>query len=433
MRILPLVALCAACGSNNKDPKDGGSAPDSDTDADSFEPIEPPDISVSTDAIDFGEVVKDCVSEAVSVQITNQGEGSLNLQQPYLSGDGQSAFQLDWVSVDLSAGGSFPLLVSFTPGAWRDYDVTLHLDSDDPDTPSISVDLSGVGVEGPEVEETFHQDRLDKLDVVFVVDNSDSMSEELPEVVSALQAFVQVLDDQGVDYHVALLRIDGREDEADGEFMGDWLTPDSPDPIGAVATQIEGTPRGVGAIRGLERVQAALSEPLISSEHAGFLREDAGLRVVFATDGFDERTIEADAFVSWLQGIAPDVEVSAICGEAVSGCHNFDTEATAAYGGLYIDVAEATGGAFVSICDDDLVSPMATAALDSAGRQAAFFLTETPAALDGMVVSVDGAAVDGWSYDSTDNALVFDGDAIPDIGADISVAFRAAGTCDLSR
>ena len=104
-------------------------------------------------------------------------------------------------------------------------------------------------------------------------------------------------------------------------------------------------------------------------------------------------------------------------------------------GDTYIDVADATGGFFASICTEDFDVAVTNMARSSAGMKSMFELAKTPSDLSQMTVQIDGAdvpydGVDGWTYDSTYNAVAFNGAYFPDGGSIIDVAYPYDSSCN---
>ena len=79
----------------------------------------------------------------------------------------------------------------------------LFVDSSDLPQPLL-VPLIGESSRRMEKTDTFIQQDGPKVDVLFVVDNTASMVEEQPRIVSAMPAFAETALARGVDLHVAV-------------------------------------------------------------------------------------------------------------------------------------------------------------------------------------------------------------------------------------
>jgi hypothetical protein len=153
----------------------------------------------------------------------------------------------------------------------------------------------------------------DQMDILFVIDNSESMSGEQANLIANFPGFVSVLDDfrnadgDPVDYHVGVtttgvskrLKIGPISDTIHGEDghlqTGDggcgmtrgWLERDDAD----VSTKFScaanvGTDGSVDEMP-LEAARLALGDRVTDGSNAGFLREDALLAIVMLTDEQD--------------------------------------------------------------------------------------------------------------------------------------------------
>lgn len=168
-----------------------------------------------------------------------------------------------------------------------------------------------------------------KVDILWVVDNSGSMCEEQASLRENFDAFMEKLIEVGVDYHMAVITTDMEDPLESGRFQnipdGEpgascQLTVDvsqcpSPENGGVYPPLViraddpqylkeDGTfdlaklklhfgcnattgTRGSGFEMGLESVHAALSPDALETYNSGFLRPDAYLAVIFITDEND--------------------------------------------------------------------------------------------------------------------------------------------------
>jgi hypothetical protein len=155
-----------------------------------------------------------------------------------------------------------------------------------------------------------------KIDLLFVVDNSNSIGDDQLAIASnARQAFFDVIAQghEGVlpDLHIALVTTDmgaggssfcPDPDGDNGRFQGPF-GPTCPAADGSfLVDEDDGEgglvgPRGVGGC-GFEQPFAAVQRALdgTHAEHAGFLRDDALLAVVFLTDEDDCSVLDTDIF-----------------------------------------------------------------------------------------------------------------------------------------
>jgi len=117
-----------------------------------------PDISV-TDSVDpaddllipFGDITK-CSLSGRPVTVTNTGDANLVIGSVYLTGTNQDQFGIrnDTCSgAAISPSGTCTIDVVFSPTEAGELRAVLGIDSNDPDTPSVEVELAGTGVQLP--------------------------------------------------------------------------------------------------------------------------------------------------------------------------------------------------------------------------------------------------------------------------------------------
>ncbi len=405
------------------------------------EPSDEPDIAVSPTSLDFGGLPKDCPADPLTVTITNEGLADLEVTDIALEGEGSSVFTVDWdgAAFTLATGEEKAVEVGFTPNAWVDYEIDIEITSNDPDEGALDVPTAGTGAENTSYEQTFTQEYFDEVDVLWVVDNSCSMGEELQQVRDNFASFVGEFVNLGLDYHLAVVTTDMDNPTHSGRIQGSVVTPASSDPETEFLTYIDQGSSGSGSERGFDATQAALTEPLLSGANAGFFRDDAALAVIVVSDENDQSGVSSSSFASWMLGLKSDssmVSFSAICGDRGLGCLEWvGTDTLQANGGdAYIDVTEDTDGFFASICTSDYDEALQHLSLTAAGMTVSFLLDREPANLSEIVVEVEGAAIaydvyDGWSYQTDTNAIIFHGDAIPGPGDTVYVSYPIASEC----
>ncbi|MEY3210847.1 MAG: hypothetical protein RIT28_1328 [Pseudomonadota bacterium] len=147
---------------------------------------------------------------------------------------------------------------------------------------------------------------------------------------------------------------------------------------------------GTGIEMGLDSALSALSEPLLSTTNAGFLRPEANLSLIVVSDEEDSSQYAVDHYFSYFAGLKGDAafrdhslfNLSAVVGseepefEGDPSCSSDD--GVASFGSRYVDLAQRTNGLIESICDDDF-SPIAQElGLTLSGLVAEYELSERP-------------------------------------------------------
>ncbi len=428
LSMLALLTLTTGCSDYDlhrpDDPEPGAEPEDTGTPAG---PDPDPDIEVTPTALEFGGLPKNCDSPPQVVEIRNVGEGDLVVDSIEVEGSGTSAFDLSGVilPLTLAAGESVSLDVVFNPSAWVTYAPAIDIRSNDPDEPSVIVDLDGYGAEDATYEESFEQDYHELLDVIWVIDNSGSMSDDLRTVSTNFASFIQVFAELETDWQIAVITTDMSDPNDSGRMQGPVITADMADPIGEFISQVDQGSAGSASEKGFSAVMAALSEPLLSGYNAGIMRDEAALAVVVISDEDDSSTTSASSFNSFFEALKPEPEwttFSAICEDFLISCYK------------YGQAAETTGGIVGDIASTDYITVLEDISRTSAGLTISFDLTYEPSDLARTEVRVGGVEVDqdstnGWSYDSLDNAILFHGTAVPEPGQTGVVEYPVATEC----
>ena len=433
-----LIALTLACSDYDLNRENDADEP---TDTGTWSDPNDPDIEVSPESIDFGGALKDCPTPKETVTVRNTGGADLDVHDIQLAGDGYSAFTLyaDTTSFILAPGEEATFEVDFTPAAWVDYSADVVVTSNDPDEAEVGVGVEGRGAEDAMYEQQWEQEYFQEVDVLWIVDNSCSMSGALAAVNANFQSFMGEFVDLGLDYHIAVVTTDMHNPDQSGQFMGPVITEDTSDAESEFASQVDQGSGGSGQEQGFGACEAALTEPLLSTTNSGFIREDASLAAIIVTDEDDDTdSINSSAFSTWFNGLKADPEMatfSAISGPADSPCFDFNNGVDASPAPQYVDATERTGGIHESICADEWDKALQHLSLTAAGMEYIFCLDQEPSNIAEMTVTVDSVEVsydytDGWIYDVSSNCIIFSGDAIPGPGSWIIAQYPVEGTCE---
>lgn len=278
-----------------------------------------------------------------------------------------------------------------------------------------------------EVEERFSQASLPGLDILFVVDGTGSMAEEQADFADAAASFIDTLDEIGLGWQIGVTTTDPDDG---GVLLGrPWIiTPDAHAPAEALARALVVGTMHVPPSAGLDAAALTLADA--EGKNRGFRRVDAGLHVVFISDGDDQSgaVLGADPTSAFIALLAADAtrtgsvaRASAVVGDAPGGCDG--AHGSALPGSRYLDVAAASGGAAVSICDASFAE-VAAAVRDLGVDWPTRFALQAVPEVGTVVVEVDGVRADGWALAVDPPAIVFDEAPVP--GAEIVVRYRIA-------
>lgn len=263
------------------------------------------------------------------------------------------------------------------------------------------------------------------IDILWVVDNSATMTEEQDLLAAHFHAFADVLVGSGVDFRMGVTTTD--VDEHAGALLGEVMVPETEDIADLFTEQASVGITGSRDEQPLEAARLATSEPLVSEENAELFNTDAGMQVIVLTDEDDHSRDDLSVYLDHLEDFKDGrFKISVIGGGLPEGCNSTTASAEAAEVLSY--AVDATEGEFKSICEADFEPVMKSLALATNGMTDRFLLSSLPA-LDTMIVAVDGIAIhereeDGWQYDAADNAVVTYGLAIPRPGQEVRITYQ---------
>ncbi len=298
---------------------------------------------------------------------------------------------------------------------------------DDPDPPPELV----------VVQETFVQQALPALDVLFVVDASTSMTQEISALGAGVEGLIDALDAAGVGWHLGVVPAAGRlapeEGVANGLLGSPWvLTSQTPD-VGAAFAAALPTPSVLAGEGGIAAAIFAL-EGADGGVNEGFRRSGAALVVVFVSDA-DDGSIElladppAQSLVDALQveedRYGAPALASALVGDLPNGCSSSLGAASAAP--RYHQAVVRTGGVVGSVCSLDFGPVLAGVAEEAVAFPTQFPLSLMPAT-GNMQVRIDGELDLGWTVEDADDGAVLVFDEAPPAAAVINVSYAVSNT-----
>ena len=303
--------------------------------------------------------------------------------------------------------------------------------------------------------DTFYQNPTDQVDILWVIDNSLSMSDEQAEVADKFSNFVTSIEETGMDFHIGVITTD-MVTQGRAQLVGDpaVLTRDTPDYQGLFAERVQVGVDGSDREAGIDAAFSALSEPLVSGANAGFMRDGASLSIIYVSDENDctdrgalsgytdalacydhyDELVPVRDLIEDYEGLKRNddrILVSAIVGPQVTANCNGATP-----GFRYSSMAKAFGGVEGSICQSSFASIMSELGLQASGVLSSFQLTYAavedtievyinsdqvpgePAELPGEEeddywTKVPQSDTNGWTYDAEYAVLMMHGDAVP--------------------
>ncbi len=322
--------------------------------------------------------------------------------------------------------------------------------------------------------DTFNQVAVGKVDVLFVIDNSQSTEDKQENLARNIQGFFSFLQEAKVDYHIGVTTSDvaSTAPGAQGSLFGTpaVITPQTPNPVEAFARNARVGTGGSGNEAGLDAARRTLV-----LNPSGFLRPDAYLFIIFVSDDEDHSEPGVPRFFyrffeqSKGRGNEGMVSAGAIVGDAPNGClipsgvgSCTSPDGCQARAGLrYKEVVDLVGGRVGSICDPQFDVILKELGVDAVGLKRKWPLSkgadektievsvkypcDTPAsrltACTKVTESCGGASgaklcvvkkrgegeVDGWSYEAATNSIIFHGNTLPPKSAEIDIQYFEPG------
>ena len=379
----------------------------------------PGELTASPDVLDYG-LVKEQTEFNQTVVVTNEGRNEVEIRS--LRFDPPDApFYVTGEVPDVAApwvlyGGDFRgIEIAFAPTINGPVDGALIIESNDPKNPELRVDLLGHGYHTTVDDYEQGGAAGGKADILFVVDNSGSMGEEQTKLGNSFSTFINWLTGGLVDYRVAITTTDMATAGHQGAFQAaagqpTVIDPAMPDVISAFQANVNVGASGSATEKGLEAAATALSPGMLAGPNAGFLRDDARLYVVWVTDEDDASASSPSTYQSQIVaakgGDPSQVFFAAIAGPEPLGCFNFSNSADA--GTRYLDIVDATGGLFGSICDADFGVTLQNLAFEvtSAGNEFPLSELPDPASIQVLVNGIPQATTT-WVYSALSNSVQF--------------------------
>ena len=392
-----------------------------------------PVIEISPVEYDFGTLFIGCDGEQ-PITIKNVGNADL-----VVTGFEFNTASADDIAFDDNSGANGALPWTLAPGATKEVTVAyephdeysdiayLFVDSNDPFTPSVMATQEGLGALSGSNLDLYEQPIKGMTDIVFAVDKSCSMDDDIANVQNNFGTFVTTMAGLDADYHViATVEDSGCINGSDLYIDNTFSASDAQSTL-TTMINLGGSYAG-NTERGFMLLEAFLAESIDSSGcNWGAIREDATLNLVGVSDEPEQSVNNYAYYVSAFQSLKAnpdDVVFHAIGGDYPSGC------STASAYTNYYEAVTATGGLFLSICATDWGAHLEALAEGSTSDLSTFELTDWPVPTT-IVVRIDGVtSTTGWEYNGTDNAIDFEDDYVPEGGSTIEIEYALYGDCD---
>ncbi len=380
-----------------------------------------PQIDVYPDRIDFGLVPVGCSSPVALVTLHSGGAIPVTVTELALTDcdDGFSLVDPPAVPWTLAPGAPLGLVPVFQAHLTGHQACVLRVTSTDSQAPVHDVELLGEATPSAAVTELFVGQSTPKVDVLFVVDDSGSMSAEQASLAANFDAFIHAAEDWETDYRIAVTTTD--------LGLGGALHGPSPIVTAVNSDQFKDNVLVGAAGSPIEQGLAAASASL-NGAFGPYLRPDAALVLVFVSDEDDQSPAPVSQYVAAFRSIK-DGKDELLTAYAIVGPPGGCLDAIgSAEGGLrYVQAAEQTGGAFASICDPSFASALQSFGEGTFGPRSSFELAGAPKP-GSLEVIVDGALCDesNWTLTGGGRTVHFAADSpcLPDDGVDVQISYE---------
>lgn len=260
-----------------------------------------------------------------------------------------------------------------------------------------------------------------RVDILWMIDNSGSMSNEQTDLTENFPQFMDFFVGSGLDYHIGVTSsdLDGNYNGSRGKLVVvagvKYIDPDIANPIemfasmATLGTSGSSTEQGTGAVFDALEVER-------DRANAGFWRDESAIHTIVISDEPDltrANIIGRDEFVGWYSGL-----------KEAAGDRTFSSIVDATVGGKYRGITNEIGGIYWNVADDNWTQVLERLGVQAAGLKREYFLSRLPvedtievkvedvtgATLSferGMIDPVTGVPSGDYTYDSNRNSITF--------------------------
>lgn len=363
--------------------------------------VEPP-------SLDFGGLSVGCAAGRRTTTLYNLGNTDVHLDA--VNYTGSSDFQVVLgtpLSATVPAGSTYPIGVDFlTADAGRDDGELEIIVRDQPY--AFVVPVTGEGLQDQRTSEVFVQGRNDKVDILFVIDDSCSMADDQQAVANNFGDFINQAAIRSVDFQIGVTTT--TLFPTAGLLVGPVLRPGTPSLELVFASLVNVGTFGSGVEQGLDAMAGALSlADQGVAPNVGLLRSDAIFAVVLVSDEDDQSQLAPTFYYGDVNArfSAKGYVTAAVTGGSF-GCLDTTGLGSASPAPRYLEFLRLTGGFDESICND-WASTLANLGSAVFGLRTQFPLSSLPDMTEPIIVTIDGvpAAAGSWTYDPVGQAVVF--------------------------
>ena len=388
-----------------------------------------PKIEVNPEYVDYGDISIGCDNE-YRITIKNIGNIDLFINDVIQMSTLPNDVYIDYGSLPeppwiLVPGQEVDLLVKYTPTDIGSDESIVKILSNDPRRSEIELIQVGTGDIEHWIVEEWIQEEERIYDILWVIDNSGSMRRFQNLLKNNIHSFVtQLLAPGNVDYRMGFITTDWHR------LVGyNYIDNNTQNPSIEAALLVDGIGTSGGANEaGLAEVHYALEYFRDNNE---FIRSDAELVIIYVSDEPDHSPFPHTYYENEYLNYKPadKIKTYAVIGDYPSGCSNTfgNLPINAQFGSGYYELVSHFGGQWYSICDIDWGGNMTNLAADISIRSH-FYLEKPDPIISTIEVYVNGQSVlSGWTYNESENKVIFDPNNIPSPGQSIRIEYATYG------
>ena len=262
------------------------------------------------------------------------------------------------------------------------------------------------------------------VDILFVVDDSSSMSIHQNNLAENIRSYTQILkDNEDIDFRIAVITSDMDSPQRQGRFRGSAIrvVTRSGDFESRIQTLLRAGENGSFEERFADAIKDALSPELLRTHNRNFLREEAPLAIFLLTDtdDYSRTTIEElrQHLVDLKGGNSQMVSISGAMTPANSPetCLSDDSRSV-----KLTELVLSTRGQVMSLCSPNFGENLASIGSRLRSGLNQFFPLKSKPVLSSIVVKIGQVELPndpstGWTYDPNRIVLI--------IGPEVEIPF----------
>ncbi len=403
-------------------------------------------LTVVPDRLDFGPTQQGCKAAERTLTLSNDCSTALLVSNITLQTTGSDLRLPVAPTLPLTLAGfsRSTVRVAYQPGDLGADVGALQVNTSAATDP-VLIPLQGEGVAATQRTETWV--RPTKVDVLFVVDDSGSMSDKQTALGTAFAGFINYATSQALDYRIAVTTtgvdiehgnvVSNTPDDRNGCLFAapgnpKVLTPTTPNGATVFAQNVQVGTSGNYTEMLIRPAFLTFGPEAQAGCSAGFPRPDAALSVVVVSDASDQDLFPLEAYQAHFLSLRPG---NTFAFHAViphkpvpGGCYTDDPDGNT----RVEELVAATGGTTVDICSTDWTAAMGQLGKAVFGYRTRYRLGSVPVA-GSVTVTVNGVALPSsipgttyWLYDAAANAVDFTAAGLPPVTSQVLIGYQAA-------